>query len=546
MQGLATFPGIQHVLSARYTLAQGITPGVCHIECAPQAASVAAVGTLTLQFGGVRLEFPGMRTDQASARRGAGGLIYGISLRDRRWKWNHGAIHGCYNDRDSRGELLAESEREPRQLARMLLEAMGETRFDVSALPNDARPRVAWHGANPAVELANLAEAGGCVVVLKPNGAVVLEPFGQGAALPELPETIEAGATITSAEAPAAIVVWGAPTIVQARLPLQAVGLETDGTIKPIDELSYRPPGGWSSQTDQFPSLTSDHERRLAVETVFRWYRIDEAAGNLRSALPPELRAEQLQVEHLWQILPVGDELLEWRGHQPPGPLARRGPRVLGRYWLRNLGWPVNSSPTRQFEYQRPFRLHSRLGLVEFAEPVRAWSDQTKRWEQAELYLDAAFHVRHQQTRAPHRFSYRLELAPAGGIERVLHAGELRLQWLQQRPQPESEAFEWRESCERRLLERDARWRALGAARQHQGQIASDALYAGLVPLAPDGAIREVCWEVGPRGTFTRAARNADRAAYLPGYAQRRLFERLRGQMQQAGSSAQLLAGIPE
>ena len=83
----------------------------------------------------------------ASARLNEDGLVWQVSLLDRRWKWAFGQVWGEFNIRDD-GELLVSAfERTPQELAEYLLIAAGESLYDVSQLPNDTRPHVEWVGA---------------------------------------------------------------------------------------------------------------------------------------------------------------------------------------------------------------------------------------------------------------------------------------------------------------------------------------------------------------------------------------------------------------
>ena len=172
MQATLRFPGIGQVLRWSYTLSQGITPGVCTIDVVPQFGVPDQVGTLKIAFGQTSLRFEQCVVDFAIVRRGPTGMVVGLSLLDRRWKWKYGAISGRYNLRTKAGALDRETERTPQELATLLLTAMGESGFSVVDLPNLARPEIDWVGANPAGELAALCESLGCRVVLGVTGFV--------------------------------------------------------------------------------------------------------------------------------------------------------------------------------------------------------------------------------------------------------------------------------------------------------------------------------------------------------------------------------------
>ena len=253
---------------------------MAHLEVAPQWTPYTDGGTLAIAFDRVRLEFPDCRLADAYLRRSQGGYVIGLSIVDRRWKWAFGAISGRYNLRCADESIDPENRaRRPQELARLLLDGMGETGYDVSLLPNDARPLIEWISAVPAQALADLCDGLGCRVVLGIDNRVRIVRAGLGAFLPEGGRVTE-GIGIDPPERPDALAVVCGPTRYQAKWELEAVGLDTDGAIKPIDELSYKPSAGWENE---YPGLFSGVEgtrsRRRRVESVYRWYRIKKEAG---------------------------------------------------------------------------------------------------------------------------------------------------------------------------------------------------------------------------------------------------------------------------
>ena len=221
-------------------------------------------------------------------------------------------------DPSGSGGLVVDTERTPQELAALYLDAMGESGYDVSALPNDSRPAVEHDFDNPAEALADLCDSLGCRVVLRLDNTVAIVQVGVGADLPAS-LLLEDSATPNPPEMPDNIAVVCGPSVYQVDFPLEAVGLdvatlaggESNETIQPIDELSYTPVGGWS--VADLPYLlnvgTAAGEadvtglRSLATKSVFRYYRImmpvnvpgyDDAADGL--------------VTKLEQILPLIEE----------------------------------------------------------------------------------------------------------------------------------------------------------------------------------------------------------------------------------------------
>src|SRR5262245_23514925 len=105
MQALLRFPGIQQVIRWSFTLSHGAAPSVATVDVAPQAGAPAEVGTLQIVFGSLRLQFPDCVVDHALVRRSPAGMVVGLTLLDRRWKWKFGEISGRYNLRTRSGAL---------------------------------------------------------------------------------------------------------------------------------------------------------------------------------------------------------------------------------------------------------------------------------------------------------------------------------------------------------------------------------------------------------------------------------------------------------
>lgn len=539
---LVAYPGIGQIVRANYTLAHGITPGVCEIECAPQAEPIGSSGTLVFACDGTTLVFPNCRTDLATARRTVDGLVWSVAILDRRWRWAFGAISGEYNRRDASDRTIPEQnwpivgvERTPQQLARLLLQAMGESGYDVSRLPNATRPWVSWDAATPAQELAQLADDLGCRVVLHLDGHVSLEPLGQGELLPVLPTLVEGSLTVDPPEPPDSFLVIGGPTRVQTRLELEAVGLDLDGSIQPIDNLSFTPEDGWSTQTELFSDVTVSSELAHCLRTVFRWYRV-RLDGERTLQIPDVGRVTELS-----QILPLDDRLVET--YEERGERRARRARITGDFWLGNLGSPENSIETSESDsesdeaqsstpvYPGSWRLLAEQGIVEFGHPVRRWDIDAKEFVPAKLKLECAFGVRLTETGAPHRLEFEWPTGSQQGTgpEVLRRERELVLQTYETFNDQE-QSTGWQSaragSGGTTLLE-EAQREVRAALQVYQVSAAGDATYAGFLPLDPDGAIVQVAWTVGPK-PFTRACRNSETHPSIPPYRTRRFYERLK------------------
>ena len=309
-QGIATFPGVSAVLSASYSCGHGITPGVATLTTPPQAGFSTAVGDLTFQFGATGITLPGCRVNLISQTRGRNGLRWTLKLQDRRWKWQFGSIFGIYNVRQADGTLDAATEKTPQQLATLLLQAMGETGGLVTDLPNDTRPEVDWQGVNPARELAELCDSLGCRVVYDPvSDSVRLAVLGSGAALPS-GATLNDSFTFDATARPDVVRVVTGPRVYESKLLLEAIGVESDGSLQAIDSLSYAPTAmgsetPWArTHPDGFESIADQEERQLAKKSVFRKFRIVGQAHDPETFAPWGFDGG-VSISQRWQLLPL-------------------------------------------------------------------------------------------------------------------------------------------------------------------------------------------------------------------------------------------------
>lgn len=319
-QGRMSFPGVQRILQCTASCTHGTSPSVLTITMAPQPNTIGVGGDLVLWYAGARIVFRDCKVDSASFERTAQGLIWRVSLWDRRWKWKDdngcGQISGQYNiwrddftlrsgeeDELQSGGKTINTEKTPRELAELCLNAMGEYKFDVSALPEEPRPPVDWDYANPARALDELCGELGCRVTIRlSDNAVVIVRVGQGRMLPGSP-LLDDSLTIDPPEIPDKIAIVCGPSEYQVDFFLEAVGLDygtvkdgpgvtlSENILKPIDKLSYRPANGWSeADMPYFMSVGTGNIagsgpedvtglRAMAQKSVFKYYRIRFPVG---------------------------------------------------------------------------------------------------------------------------------------------------------------------------------------------------------------------------------------------------------------------------
>jgi hypothetical protein len=213
-----------------------------------------------------------------------------------------------------------------------------------------------------------------------------------------------------------------APTVYQSFLQLEAVGMDVDGLVKPLDELSYRPrsapgsviPAGWAAyspmflEIGNFPTSTG----YLAYKTVYKWYRIKaQTDGSL--SLP-----DGGAVTSIKDLLPLRPSLVEPfvkptfnLGDSSAG--VQYAPEVHGAFYS---GWNGTHNDNCGVRYSDPaigtsafsqcwfpFQLDTEQGIVMFDVPVFAITQRDpdteaiSKFAPASLWLLCSYHARDDQ-----------------------------------------------------------------------------------------------------------------------------------------------------
>lgn len=263
--GRAVWPGVVGPVHCSYTTSHGITPGVAVLSINPQPPVFPDEADLLLDDGVTKVLLRSCKV-RALKRSGdvEGGWVDTLEILDRRWKWTLGAISGSFNQLDDNKKLIPWTIRSPAELAKMLLDAMGEVGYEIDMPPGfnsdvaalatrlnppwmgvtpmtGTNPPVNWEAEVPAVALANLCELFGRRVIWRwKTDSVLITVPGIGANLP--PGSVATSSpSIRSAMKPAGVGVIGAPTRYQGKWLLEPVGEEWHGALVPINELSYAP-----------------------------------------------------------------------------------------------------------------------------------------------------------------------------------------------------------------------------------------------------------------------------------------------------------------
>lgn len=506
-------------------MGRGIAPSCGTLEI-PFGASLPAVeGDLVFYGdGGEIVRHRNVRVGSAQRRRTAQGIVLSFQLLGREWKWQDGEISGRYNVRKKDETVDTDTQKTPRELATLLLQAMGESGFDVSALPNEPRPFVDWDVANPAMELQALCDSLGCWFV-RDIAADVLRIVrkGQGAGLPSGGELIGGGEGIDPVEYADWITFVCGPSRYQCRVPLEAVGLDSDGTIKQIDELTYKPSTGWQNEYPgdfggvavtevTLPDGTKTTARQLALETVYRWYRVLDNV-----VIPQFVDANVAEIPRK-RILPLATTLVDTYT-DADGRKFEQPAFVDGTWWYEgNLTSDAYENSADHKRLNLPFSIDSEKGIVKFSQAVVRLDRENGKQDEADLYLWAGFTVRDADTNQIVRYRRERGVTPsatsASKHRRILRHDNVA-KW-----------FKTTYGADGRIngqttngveVNREADYYIAAEIAGYSRPTSEDRAYGYLLPIQVDGAIVQVTWSV--RGiASTRASRTTEHDLYVPTY----------------------------
>lgn len=387
----ATFPGVSNIKRVRAPRTLGPYPSAIEVEFQPQESLTTLSGNLVVSDGTDSHTFYGCVIDTASLRISIYGHLERAVLWDRRRLWRFTTFTGVYNERDSSGAIIAATEKTPQQLAALFLDAMGETGYDVSDLPNSDRPFINMSCDRPDLALHRLCVDNGCDFGIMNDNAVDIVVVGTGSALPADTDVQTVSFGADNGEVPETIRVCCGPTQYRYKILLEAVGLGLDGTVVPIDELSYAPSGGWGSVDPLDPLVDSEYpiSSALASQSVYRWYRVKWLMTSVDGATPVD--PEVIFLPGVGTLGDISDIL----------PVSRSGATVTGRFVSdRNQ---IENSPFGA-EVDVPFTVDEENGIVKFTRPVyrhAVGEEDVSLIYPAYLMLEAWFSIR-----SPVNFQY--------------------------------------------------------------------------------------------------------------------------------------------
>lgn len=369
-QGYCEFgPFTPYIIGGEFTLSRGVQPSIARLRMITQPSTDPFHGTLRLRFGGELIDFGQCVTGPHTLRvwRDRTPMAWSIQVYDRRWKWRYPRITGEYNTRRCNGSIAESRRASLTLLLESLLGELDETP-DLRNIP-EVYPEVLWRDAPVAAELERLCDLAGLVVCPQPNGVTRIDRIGAGSVLDAV-DAVTPTTSYTQAVMPSRVELRAGDTHYQSLFTLEAVGIDLDGSIKIIDDLTYKPTDGWSTQWYTSFADVDPQARALAFKSVWRWYRIksgQDSAIDIKNVTLLQQLAET-----------VNDD---WSIGRCPKPV------VKGVFWPQN---DHKSNTTSNAPYAGEFRILPEYSLIIFEYPVIQW-DSDGAPAEADLQLYAAY-----------------------------------------------------------------------------------------------------------------------------------------------------------
>ena len=558
--GQVFYPGVGAYESFTITDVAGCSPAIAVLKMFPQAGLPDENGDITIQYddenlGTQIIVFKNCHIDATSYERNSGGQIVSVRLFDERWAWAFGEITGRYNIRLPNNWVNPKHEKTPQELATLCFQAIGVDKFDVSALPNDARPDVDWDHANPAQCLDKLVNDLGCrVVPIRSKGLWKICVTGVGDTLPENYLYNDAGDGIDPVEVPDYIKVVTSPWQYQVSLQLQPVGRDTDYSWKNISNLSYVPSDnpkaslfndlGFGIDRVMFMTCSPTRVRladgtaispqELAMQTVYRCWTVNAFPSNgaaSESSLFINKYGHPVKVEQLILSNQLAQTYVDAYGDEHNRPAF-----MWGQFWGPKAAGGGNYPQGTRIDYQGQQYLQSEEERTSFSlslDPIdtrksivttskqMVYKDGDVNFSAAPIFLCCAVQVRDADTWQPHRYEYLMQIGEGTDTSFCLEVLKEEIQPYAVETYDEEGNFLSSVDNEDDVIQQCKYF--ANAIKQTFALVQTQTRnYLGAYPIDMDGAINQVTYRIGGGGTDTIVSRGTEHDYDIPGYDERR------------------------
>lgn len=491
-----TVPGFNYPIRATGVLLRGTQPSRFLVEAAPQPTAFNTNGNLRIASNGQAFLVSDAALESYHLRhngdRDSHAILTG-SYVDRRWKWKTCAISGNYNRRLLDNSIIfsaaAPWKKSARELFAMIFAAVGEPGADVTSAPANVYPEFTFQSLPADQALDYLCDICSCSIVITTSNKLKVVALGVGNQLVRTAVKSRINCEVRIGALPSQVALTCGPSVFQSRLLLEAVGLDTDGKIRPINNLSYKPAAGWSREyPTHFPSVDQD-KRHLAFQTVWRWFR---PKSQVNGGLTIPGVAVQVNSPMQYRLLPW--MAVPGENYDTPCLIPAR---MFGQFYPEQ---DFARNTPKKASLPAPFKIIPEMGIIEFEYPQ--WqagdgSQNTDGFYEPFLYVETAYNLMLADGSGLHAFyrSQQTEM-PTNTWAMPIYHPEL---WYCHRVNYAANGFNVTGSTSNLASVRNEADEYLGRAvvAIQYSALATDMTYAGLVPGELDGIRAQATIEAG-------------------------------------------------
>lgn len=534
IEGVISFPGIDDPVSIKAAVrTNGFRPNKCLLVAKPQSSPPQLTGNLVFGFGGTNVTWVHALCDQRFMQISTSGQFVMWTILDGRWRHWKRFTKRAFNVRQPDGTIDPDTEATLAEIVTFLLAEMG-TSGDVSVLMSSTeKPEVIIDHERVVPEIEELLDQRGFVAAYQFDDTYKIYRVGTGATLPNDTDVVSFSNNTNPPELPEILRAVMAKTLVQSKLHLTAVGLDNDGKVKRVADLSYNPKGagdvgGWDGKDlVDFSFITNQTDQELAIQTVGRWYQVEWQANDTHDirAGAVDYAPGEIAITDITQCLPLNDHLAE-TGVDFSGK-SRYLPAYLEGTIYQDDDNPPKGTNSPDFSRiaRREWQLDRERGIVKFAAPVRMVTDAGK-FTFADLYLVCSYSVHDNETNIKDRLTRDRPLGGTGMDQVLEESLERRLICKYGSDKTTIEGIE----DNKLAVEAQAEIVLDNARANYPTAIGNTILYRGIRQYTTDGVTLQVVWSVAGRGMVpfsTFVAQNCESHPLCPKASHRKLKRRV-------------------
>lgn len=477
----------------------GARPDKFIAYCQLQNGSPDTSGLSTLQFSfaGSTITWFNVLCDKGVKQITTHGHMQIYELLDRRWSWKRAYYTRAYNVRQSDGTIDTVTQATIPQIVTDLFGQIGDT-ADVSDITSTEFPEIVYDHDNVVDAIEELLGSRGYVISPSMTTPVTkIWRKGNGLTIPNNGDLVSVNMSTNPPEIPQFLTCMCGKTLVQSKLKCDAVGEDTDGSIKRVNDLSYMPSGGWEgTDLDSMGMIADPVSQQLALKTVGKWYQVVSQADGTYNLNFGGINycPGQIVVTSAWQYLPIQPVLLS--SHNDIfGKKRFDEPFVEGTFYqsVANAQPPLQANtPAFTVQDELGFSIDPELGIVKFDDVALKMNLATNKKTYADVYLTAAYAIHDNNTFVKDRYFNSNTL---GGIGLDLFKKEeLNRQIIAGYTSGTSTVNSLTDNTT--ALNTELQQYLLAAAYKYQTQDGLVAIYRGIYDFATDGINLQIRWDI--------------------------------------------------